>query len=442
MSTEVVSASSVHDDHRRWCTGDSENQERREGTWRAGDLLVASASEVAQQVLEAELFSAVVRAMDGIRRRARPLRPTSLVRRTRADDGLLALEVADDGVDEVLSEVLPRLVGDRLVGIPGVRPLPGRHHLELRLSGTPAVVRLLGLDRPRWHEAAGPLAAGCVAVWRDVRDRWHEREHAAARAPRDLTAAAGSALLRRFPLWKGAAWLSTVARPGGCLEVYWRDGPRGEAVAAILSDSCCRVPDTAVTAYVMPTDGVRGVRLSPGRSVAHGGESGWAWTEWTAMTAPGPLVPEHAALAATETPSAILPQMWEQPSMREALARREIGDVYRLLAGHGVPLDHIGRATGQNIEEVSATLAGHPVRDYDRLCRIADGLGIPKGYMGLAHHERAAPVYRDCDCDEHGKRRRFLEHAAMLLIGSAESGTTVQSRNGFHDASCHYALSA
>ena len=40
--------------------------------------------------------------------------------------------------------------------------------------------------------------------------------------------------------------------------------------------------------------------------------------------------------------------------------------------------------TGQSQPEVSAIMHGRRVMAYDVLVRIADGLGIPRGLMGLA----------------------------------------------------------
>ena len=46
--------------------------------------------------------------------------------------------------------------------------------------------------------------------------------------------------------------------------------------------------------------------------------------------------------------------------------------------------------TGQSQSEVSEILKGRQVMAYDVLTRIADGLGVPRGYMGLAYDEATA----------------------------------------------------
>jgi predicted XRE-type DNA-binding protein len=74
------------------------------------------------------------------------------------------------------------------------------------------------------------------------------------------------------------------------------------------------------------------------------------------------------------------PQLWERPRMRAALARRDIGEVYRLLGAAGVSQRQIAALTGQNQSEISDINQGRQVQAYDLLVRIADGLGIPRGY--------------------------------------------------------------
>lgn len=70
--------------------------------------------------------------------------------------------------------------------------------------------------------------------------------------------------------------------------------------------------------------------------------------------------------------------------MRAALARHDIGSVYRLLQAKGYSQNAIGALTGQSQPEVCGIRHGRQVRAYDVLARIAHGLGIPPGYLGLA----------------------------------------------------------
>src|SRR5256885_3235835 len=88
--------------------------------------------------------------------------------------------------------------------------------------------------------------------------------------------------------------------------------------------------------------------------------------------------------------SPISPEEWEKQEMRNALAAREVSTVYRLLRRTGVSQRQIAAMTGQSQSEVSEILKGRQVMAYDVLARIADGLGVPRGYMGLAYDEVTA----------------------------------------------------
>jgi transcriptional regulator with XRE-family HTH domain len=72
--------------------------------------------------------------------------------------------------------------------------------------------------------------------------------------------------------------------------------------------------------------------------------------------------------------------------MRRYLAARDIGSVYRLLQRFGVSQRAIAARTGQSQSEISEIIAGQrQVISYDVLERIALGLEIPRGWMGLAY---------------------------------------------------------
>src|SRR5919198_5937487 len=88
--------------------------------------------------------------------------------------------------------------------------------------------------------------------------------------------------------------------------------------------------------------------------------------------------------------SPVTPEVWNDPAMRDALATRNISEIYRQLRRHGVSQRQIAASTGQSQSEVSEILKGRQVIAYDVLARIADGLGIPRGYMGLAYDEATA----------------------------------------------------
>jgi transcriptional regulator with XRE-family HTH domain len=123
------------------------------------------------------------------------------------------------------------------------------------------------------------------------------------------------------------------------------------------------------------------------------------------------------------------PDVWENQEMRTALAGRDISSVYRLLRRHGVSQRQIAALTGQSQSEVSEILKGRQVMAYDVLARIAGGLRVPRGFMGLAYDEATATnvvgISDDVPAEEEEsvKRRRFLAHAATVTFGAAVLGT-------------------
>ena len=402
------------------CTGETPNMVRRQrGAGVAPGSLVPCARTPGQRRLEAAVLEAANRTMAGMRRLGRALRPTSLVSRVRPDAKVLGLRIHDLALDHLLAEVLPVVVGGRVRGVPGLRVRPRREHLELRSAD--GEVRLLGVTRERWRQA---VATG-LPVSLATSDTLDPRE----RAPRPgLPADLMSGVLRRLPLWRGAAWLDGVVVGDG-LELYWRGGPPSESIAAILAGSACGIPASAAVPHRF-RDSVHGLVLSTAADAAvDHPEPEWAWDEWVATTAPGPAVRERAVQPADVRPD--LPDVWEEHEVRAALASRDITTVYRLLLRHGVPRARIATLTGQSPDDVDRAVTGARVESYDTLVDIATGLGIPLGYMGLAHDEPPPPVTR-CHCedlDERTKRDRFLAHAALVAVGSTTSTWGCHARN-------------
>lgn len=110
--------------------------------------------------------------------------------------------------------------------------------------------------------------------------------------------------------------------------------------------------------------------------------------------------------------------------MRRALAARDIIAVYGQLQRFGVSQRRIASLTGQAPSEVYEILKGRQVAAYDVLVRIADGLGIPLGYMGLSYDRGTTELLRVAVCqatapDEREDARRLLARAAEITIGAA-----------------------
>ncbi len=78
--------------------------------------------------------------------------------------------------------------------------------------------------------------------------------------------------------------------------------------------------------------------------------------------------------------------------MRAALCVRDIGAVYRELQRAGVPQRQIAALTDQSQSDVSEIVSGRRVISYDLLARIADGLGAPRGYLGLGYDPGTAAL--------------------------------------------------
>lgn len=121
----------------------------------------------------------------------------------------------------------------------------------------------------------------------------------------------------------------------------------------------------------------------------------------------------------------VSPDAWEEPEMRRALAARDISGVYRLLRRVGISQRQIAALTGQSQSEVSEILKGRQVMAYDVLTRVSDGLGVPRGYMGLAYDEATAtsvvghPDGALAEEDESVKRRKFIMNTAAVMFGSS-----------------------
>jgi transcriptional regulator with XRE-family HTH domain len=84
--------------------------------------------------------------------------------------------------------------------------------------------------------------------------------------------------------------------------------------------------------------------------------------------------------------------LWRRADMRAALAARDIAAVFRLLQRVGVSQRRIAALTGQSQSEISEILGGRQVVSYDVLTRIADGLGVARGSLGLAYDDATAAL--------------------------------------------------
>jgi transcriptional regulator with XRE-family HTH domain len=104
------------------------------------------------------------------------------------------------------------------------------------------------------------------------------------------------------------------------------------------------------------------------------------------------------------------------PEGLRALAVRDVATIYRLLNEAGVPQRDIAALTGQSQSEVSEILKGRKVMGYDVMVKIAEGLDIPRGFMGLAYDEDLLPLAMGEEMDEEMKRRALLALGSLTLF--------------------------
>ncbi len=124
--------------------------------------------------------------------------------------------------------------------------------------------------------------------------------------------------------------------------------------------------------------------------------------------------------------------------MRIALAARDISSVYRRLRGYGVTQRQIAELTGQSQSEVCEIIKGRQVMAYDVLVRIADGLGIPRGYLGLAYttdggdsaYPGGDPSGVVAEVTDDVLRRDVLAKGSVALVGVPVLGKLLTSSAG------------
>jgi transcriptional regulator with XRE-family HTH domain len=82
---------------------------------------------------------------------------------------------------------------------------------------------------------------------------------------------------------------------------------------------------------------------------------------------------------------------WREERTAAVLRTRDVAGLYRLLQRRGVSQRQIAALTGQSQSEISEILAGRRVNSYDVLERIAAGIGVPRGLLGLAYEPHQLP---------------------------------------------------
>jgi transcriptional regulator with XRE-family HTH domain len=120
-------------------------------------------------------------------------------------------------------------------------------------------------------------------------------------------------------------------------------------------------------------------------------------------------------------PPAVDPAVWRRVDMRRALAARDLAEVFRLLRRIGLSQRAIAKMAGLSPSEVYEILHGRQVMAYDVLCRICDGFGVPRGWLGLAYDSDTTALTTAADRCEPvtalAEVQSLLAHAAAVTMG-------------------------
>jgi transcriptional regulator with XRE-family HTH domain len=133
-------------------------------------------------------------------------------------------------------------------------------------------------------------------------------------------------------------------------------------------------------------------------------------------------VPQRATIRDMSDLPGIGPDLLDLPSLQAALAERDITRVYAILTREGIPQRTIAALTGQSQSEVCEIIKGRQVQSYDVLVRIANGLGVPRGAMGLAYDEDSSTEPVEEGVDEDVERRNFFAIAGAIMFGAPVFG--------------------
>lgn len=91
-------------------------------------------------------------------------------------------------------------------------------------------------------------------------------------------------------------------------------------------------------------------------------------------------------------PEPIPAELFKDPSLRAVLEQRDIARVFIYLSHRGISQRRIAALTGQSQSEISEIIAGRKVTSVEVLERIADGLRVPRGWLGVAYEGSGQPT--------------------------------------------------
>jgi transcriptional regulator with XRE-family HTH domain len=125
-----------------------------------------------------------------------------------------------------------------------------------------------------------------------------------------------------------------------------------------------------------------------------------------------------------------MPAEWySHPDLQPLLAARDVGALFGWLRHRGWSQNRIAAATGMSQPEVSSITKGRQVQAVAVLERVADGLGIPRGYLGLAFCTGCSATAQQLienaepeEGDDPVERREFISAVATVAAGGVALG--------------------
>lgn len=130
-------------------------------------------------------------------------------------------------------------------------------------------------------------------------------------------------------------------------------------------------------------------------------------------------------------------RMWASVDMRVALARHDVATVFRLMQRYGFSQRAIAALTGITQAEVSEIVSGRRrVLAYSVLERLAEGLQLPRGWVGLAFDDQSQ-LLRDSTAQglssqptaRYGKESRTARRRAKALLDDRPARSRIGARD-------------
>jgi transcriptional regulator with XRE-family HTH domain len=105
------------------------------------------------------------------------------------------------------------------------------------------------------------------------------------------------------------------------------------------------------------------------------------------------------------------------PEMHRACVSRDITALFRAVIAGGMSQRRLSELVHMSQSEISEIMTGRRVSAYAVLRRVADGLGIERGIMGLAYTDNPDQKQEpDTEVDEDVLRRQLLSHGPWVSI--------------------------